>query len=51
MLAILFPLTGYLLVSYYSNRDVQMPPRYFYDSVIVKEKGGKSTYDTAVASV
>lgn len=47
MLAILLPLAGYLLVSYYSARDVQMPPRYFYDSVIVSDKNGKSTYDTA----
>lgn len=50
-IAILLPLTGYLLVSYYSNRDVQIPPRYFYDSVIVNEKGGKSTYDTIWHSV
>jgi protein SCO1/2 len=50
-IAILLPLTGYLLVSYYSNRDVQIPPRYFYDSVIVKDKGGKSTYDTLWHSV
>ena len=51
MMAILLPLTGYLLVSYYSNRDVQMPPRYFYDSVNVTEKNGKSTYDTVWHSV
>ena len=51
MMAILLPLTGYLLVSYYSNRDVQMPPRYFYDSVSVADKNGKSTYDTAWHSV
>lgn len=50
-MAILLPLTGYLLVSYYSNRDVQIPPRYFYDSVIVNDKGGKSTYDTLWHSV
>lgn len=50
-IAILLPLTGYLLVSYYSNRDVHMPPRYFYDSVIVQDKGGKSTYDTLWHSV
>lgn len=47
MLAILLPLTGYLLVSYYTNRDVIMPPRYFYDSVNVIEDNGKITYDTA----
>ena len=51
MMAILLPLTGYLLVSYYTNRDVQMPPRYFYDSVNVVNKNGKTTYDTAWHSV
>lgn len=51
MLAILLPLTGYLLVSYYSNRDVKMPPRYFYDSVNVIEKNGRTLYDTAWHSV
>ena len=47
MVAILFPLSGYLLVSYYSGRDVQMPQRYFYDSVNVSQQNGKLTYDTA----
>ncbi|MGH2648518.1 MAG: SCO family protein [Ginsengibacter sp.] len=51
MLAILLPLSGYLLVSYYSNRDVQMPHRFFYDSVNVVEKNGKATYDTVWHSV
>ena len=46
MLAVLLPLIGYILVRYYSNRDVQMPHRYFYDSVNVIEKNGKTTYDT-----
>lgn len=46
MLAILLPLVSYILVRYYSNRDVQMPPRYFYDSVNAIEKNGKTTYDT-----
>jgi protein SCO1/2 len=50
-LAVLLPLTGYLLVSYYSNRDVQMPHRYFYDSVNVVQKNGKTTYDTVWHSV
>ena len=51
MIAILLPLVGYLLVSFYSNRDVKMPPRYFYDSVNVVEKNGKTTFDTAWHSV
>lgn len=45
-LAILLPLTGYLLVSYYTNRDVIMPRHYFYDSVIVNEHNGNVKYDT-----
>ena len=47
LVAILLPLSGYLLVSYYSSRAVQMPNRYFYDSVNVVQKNGKLTYDTA----
>jgi len=45
-LAILMPLTGYLLVKYFSVDAVQMPHRYFYDSVAVKEKSGKTSTDT-----
>lgn len=51
VIAILLPLTGYLLVNYYSNRDVKMPPRYFYDSVSVIQKNGKNVYDTLWHSV
>jgi protein SCO1/2 len=51
IIAILIPFTGYLLVSFYSNRNVKMPPRYFYDSVSVIDKNGKMTYDTAWHSV
>jgi protein SCO1/2 len=47
MLAILLPLTGYLLVKYLSKDAVQMPGRYFEpDSVIVNTKNGKTTTDT-----
>ena len=45
-LAALIPLISYLLVRYYSERAVNMPPRYFHDSVAVVEKNGKTTYDT-----
>ena len=45
-LAALIPLISYLLVRYYSERAVNMPPRYFHDSVAVIEKNGKTTYDT-----
>jgi protein SCO1 len=47
MLAVLLPVTSYILVRYYSNRDVQMPHRYFYDSVNVVEKNDKTIDDTA----
>jgi len=46
MLAILLPLAGYWLVSYFSRNAVHMPPRYFYDSVAVSEKNGKTYTDT-----
>ena len=47
LLAIVLPLTGYLLAKYYSKEAVQMPGRYFLpDSVIVKEQNGKTTTDT-----
>ena len=46
MLAIVMPLTGYWMVKYYGERDMQMPRRYFYDSVAVNENNGKTTTDT-----
>ncbi|HUZ57938.1 MAG TPA: SCO family protein [Hanamia sp.] len=47
LVAILLPVTGFLLVSYYSNNAIQMPHRYFYDSVNVVNKDGRTTFDTA----
>lgn len=46
VLAALIPLISYLLVRYYSERAVKMPPRYFHDSVAVIEKNGRTSYDT-----
>lgn len=46
LLAALVPAVSYILVKFYSERAVQMPPRYFYDSVAVTEKNGKTTSDT-----
>jgi protein SCO1 len=46
MLAALVPLVSYLFVKYYSTQAVQMPHRYFYDSVAVVEKKGKISIDT-----
>src|SRR5882672_3954255 len=45
MLAILLPLTGYMIVKYYSKDAVHLPAHYFYDSVTVNEKNGSG--DTA----
>ncbi|HET7118181.1 MAG TPA: SCO family protein [Hanamia sp.] len=46
IVAILLPVIGFLLVSYYSQRATDMPHRYFYDSVNVVNKDGRSTFDT-----
>ena len=46
LLAALVPAISYVLVKFYSERAVQMPPRIFYDSVAVVEKNGKTTSDT-----
>ncbi len=46
LLAAFVPAVSYLLVKFYSERAVQMPPRYFFDSVATIEKNGKTTYDT-----
>ena len=46
MLAAVVPAVSYLMVKYYSERAVQMPPRYFYDSVAQIEKNGKLSTDT-----
>lgn len=46
LLAMVLPFTGYYLVKYYSNRDVNMPRRYFFDSVITIDASGKNINDT-----
>jgi protein SCO1/2 len=47
LLAILLPSIGYMLVNFYSKKAIQMPPRYFYDSVTVSDKNGKTATDIA----
>ena len=51
LLAIVLPLTGYFIVKSYSDNNVHMPGRYFYDSVAVIEKNGRTTTDTLWHSV
>jgi protein SCO1 len=47
LLAILMPVTGYLLVKHYSKEAVHMPRKYYEpDSVVSKEKNGKKYTDT-----
>jgi protein SCO1 len=46
LLAIMVPVVSYVLVKYYSERAVSLPHRYFYDSVAVTEKKGKTQTDT-----
>jgi protein SCO1/2 len=46
LLAIILPAISYFVVKYYSEKAVNMPRRYFYDSVTVTEKNGKTTTDT-----
>jgi protein SCO1 len=46
LLAVTMPLLGYLFVKIKSSKAVLMPPKYFYDSVIVGESNGKRKQDT-----
>jgi protein SCO1 len=46
MIAILFPLTGYYFVKYYSADAIHMPRRYFFDDIKMVEKKGKMVPDT-----
>lgn len=52
MLAILLPMTGYLLVKHYSKEAVVMPRKYYIpDSVVVRQQNGKNITDTVWHSV
>lgn len=46
LLAMILPTIAYFIVKHYSEKAVHMPRRYFYDSVVVIEKNGKTTTDT-----
>lgn len=47
LLATVLPLVGYVAVKYYSEQAVQMPPRYFYDSIDTTKQNGRISIDTA----
>jgi protein SCO1 len=51
LIAILLPAAGYLIVKFYSKGAVEMPKRYFYDSVTVTQKNGRAVNDTLWHSV
>lgn len=44
--AMLLPAIGYLMVKYYSQDAVVLPGRYFYDSIHVTQKNGRTFNDT-----
>jgi protein SCO1 len=46
MLAVLFPVTAYYLVKYYSEKSVDMPRKYFFDEVRDTVVDGKKRSDT-----
>ena len=46
IIALLIPFIGFLLVKDFSKNAVNMPRRYFFDSVAVVDKAGKRTTDT-----
>ena len=46
IVALVFPVAGYLFVKYLSKDAVHMPKRYFYDGVATNTINGKTTTDT-----
>lgn len=46
MVAIILPFGGYFIVKHYGEAAVQMPHKYFFDSVATTEKNGKIVTDT-----
>jgi len=47
LLATVLPFAGYILVKHYSEKAVQMPGRFFYDSVDTSREDGRISIDTA----
>ncbi len=46
IIAIVLPVMGFIFLSYFGDRNIKMPNRYFYDSVIVNNYHGKTSFDT-----
>jgi protein SCO1/2 len=51
LIALLIPFIGYLTIKNASDRAINMPRRYFYDTVITSLKDGKQLTDTVWHSV
>lgn len=46
LIALLIPITGYLIMKKASETSINMPKRYFYDTVITRMQDGKQLTDT-----
>lgn len=46
IVVVIIPVASYLIVDHYSQGAVEMPRRYFYDTVLVKKEAGREVYDT-----
>lgn len=46
LITVVLPVTSYLIVSKYSSDAINMPKRYFYDTVTSKMEKGRIVYDT-----
>jgi protein SCO1/2 len=46
LIALLIPITGYLIMKKASETSINMPRRYFYDTVLTSMKDGKQITDT-----
>lgn len=46
LIALLIPITGYLIMKKASETSINMPKRYFYDTVITRMQDGKRLTDT-----
>ena len=46
IVVVIIPVVSYLIVNHYSKGAVEMPRRYFYDTVVVKKENGRDVNDT-----
>ncbi len=46
IVVVIIPVASYLIVNHYSKGAIEMPRRYFYDTVLVKTEKGREVTDT-----